>query len=58
MSPTLYPALGRALHSRGKAEEARAAFRAAVNQFQHTLGPGNAHTLAALQLANGDPHTH
>ena len=49
-------ALGRALQSQEKAEEARAAFHAAVSHFQHTLGPDNPRTLDALQLADGELH--
>ena len=52
-----YAALGSALRSQGKVEEARAAFKAAANHFQHTVGPDSPRTLAVLQFVDGDPHT-
>ena len=46
-----YLALGRALQAQGKREEARTAFRSAVEQMQSAFGPDHKETLAARQLA-------
>ena len=52
-----YFALGRALQSQGKPDEARAAFRSASDQLQRTLGVDHADTLSAQQLAESNtPH--
>jgi tetratricopeptide (TPR) repeat protein len=46
-----YSALGRALQAQGKSEEADAAFRAAADNLQTTLGPDHSDTRSARQLA-------
>jgi hypothetical protein len=46
-----YLALGRALSALGKEEEAHAPLRAAVDQMHSALGPDNAETRSARQLA-------
>jgi serine/threonine-protein kinase len=46
-----YLTLGHALKAQGKGEEARATFRSAVGQMQNALGPDNAETREASQLA-------
>jgi tetratricopeptide (TPR) repeat protein len=46
-----YLVLGRALQAQDKGEEARAAFRSAVEQMQSTLGFDHAETREARQLA-------
>ncbi len=46
-----YLALGRALSALGKEEEAHAPLRAAVEQMHSALGPDNAETRSARQLA-------
>jgi hypothetical protein len=52
-----YLALGHALRAQGKSEEARAAFRSAVENLQSTVGPDHPDTLGARQLAGIDsPH--
>jgi len=49
-----YYALGLALQGQGKSEEARAAFRSAVEYLQATLGPGHPDTRSARQLATSE----
>ena len=49
-----YLTLGRALQAQGKREEARAAFRAASEHLQNTLGPDHPDTRGARQLAESD----
>jgi tetratricopeptide (TPR) repeat protein len=48
-----YVALGRALQEQGKREEARVAFRSAVEHLESALGPDHAETQAARELAEG-----
>jgi tetratricopeptide (TPR) repeat protein len=48
-----YLALGRALSPQGKDEEARAAFRSAIENLQSALGPDHSETRAARQLLTG-----
>ena len=48
-----YLALGRALSAQGKDEEARAAFRSAINNLQSALGPDHSETRAARQVVTG-----
>lgn len=45
-----YYTLGPALQGQGKSEEARAAFRSAVEHLQATLGPGHPDTRSARRL--------
>jgi eukaryotic-like serine/threonine-protein kinase len=47
-----YLALGRALQSQDKSEEARAAFRSALENLQSTVGPDHPDTRLARQLAD------
>jgi eukaryotic-like serine/threonine-protein kinase len=49
-----YLALGRALGAQSKSEEARAAFRSAVENLQSTVGLDHPDTLSARQLAGID----
>ena len=49
-----YLTLGRALQAQGKHDEARAAARSAVEQFQSTLGPDHPDTRNARQLAQAE----
>ena len=49
-----YLTLGRALQAQGKHDEARAAARSAVEQFQSTLGPDHPDTRSARQLAQAE----
>jgi len=46
-----YAALGRALDAQGQPQEARAAFRSAVEHLQSALGPDHLETQAARKLA-------
>jgi eukaryotic-like serine/threonine-protein kinase len=46
-----YLALGRALQAQGKSEEARAAFRSALDNLQSTVGPDHPDTRSARQFA-------
>jgi eukaryotic-like serine/threonine-protein kinase len=48
-------ALGRALQTQGKSDEARAAFRSAAGHFEKTLGPNHPDTRAATKLAGPTP---
>jgi len=48
-----YLALGRALQTLGRADEAHAAFLSAADHLQKTLGPNHPDTRAARQLAEG-----
>ena len=47
-----YLTLGRALQSQGKRDEARAAFRSALENLENTLGPEHPDTRAARQLGD------
>lgn len=47
-------ALGRALQAQGKPEEAHAAFRAAAENLQNTLGPNHPDVRSAWQLAESN----
>ena len=47
--------LGRALQAQGKSDEARAAFRSAVENLQSTLGPEHPDTRGAMQMAESIP---
>ena len=49
-----YLSSGRALQAQGKGEEARTAFRSAVEHLQNTLGPDHPDTRAARQLAEAN----
>ncbi len=49
-----YLALGKALKAQGKLDPARAAFRAAAEQYENTLGPDHLDTRTARQLAGLD----
>jgi eukaryotic-like serine/threonine-protein kinase len=49
-----YLALGHALQSQGKREQARAAFRSAGEHLQSTLGPDHPDTRSARQLAESE----
>ena len=49
-----YYALGLALQDQGKSEEARAAFRSAVEYLQATLGPAHPDSRSARQLATSE----
>jgi hypothetical protein len=49
-----YRILGRSLQTRGKRDEARAAFRSATENLEHTLGSGHPETRTARQLAELD----
>lgn len=49
-----YLTLGRALQAQGKQDEARAAFRSAVQNFESTLGPSSPDAYRARQLAAMD----
>jgi tetratricopeptide (TPR) repeat protein len=51
-----YLALGRALRSQGKFEEANAAFRSATEHLQGTLGPSHSDTRSARRQI--EPGTH
>ena len=50
-----YTELGKSLQAQGKADEARAAFRSAVEHLEATLGSDHAKSLAARQLAGLNP---
>jgi serine/threonine-protein kinase len=49
-----YLALGRALQSQGKLDQAHAAFRSAAEHLQSTLGPDHPDTRSARQLAESE----
>jgi serine/threonine-protein kinase len=51
-----YLALGRALRSQGKLEEANAAFRSATEHLQGTLGPSHPDTRSARRLTEMGTH--
>ena len=46
-----YLALARSLHAQGKTDQARTAFRSALENLQSTVGPDDPDTLSARQLA-------